>query len=110
MKPLYYVFQRLRAVLLAAAALATMPAAVRAGDSFTVNGAIYTVVDSASVILTSYYGSYDHEITPAETALIDFTVPSNVINEGKVYRVTGIGDKTIDTSDVTYLIAAILNK
>ena len=59
MKPLNYISQRLRAVLLAAAALATMPAAVRAGDSFT--------------------------------------VPSNVINEGKVYRVTGIGDKTIDT-------------
>lgn len=109
MKPLHYISLRLRAVLLAAAALATMPAAVRASDSFTVNGAIYTVVDSASVILSSY-GSYDHEITPAETALIDFTVPSNVINEGKVYRVTGIGDKTIDTSDVTYLIAAILNK
>ena len=72
MKPLHYISQRLRAVLLAAAALATMPAVVRAGDSFT--------------------------------------VPSNVINEGKVYRLTGIGDKTIDTSDVTYLIAAILNK
>lgn len=110
MKPLHYISQRLRAVLLAAAALATMPAAVGAGNSFTVNGASYTVVDSASVILSSYYGSYGHEITPAETALIDFTVPSNVINEGKVYRVTGIGDKTIDTSDVTYLIAAILNK
>lgn len=72
MKPLHYISQRLRALLLAAVALATMPAAVRAGDSFTVS--------------------------------------SNVINEGKVYRVTGIGDKTIDTSDVTYLIAAILNK
>ena len=99
MKPLHYISQRLRAVLLAVAALATMPAAVRAGDSFTVNGAIYTVVDSASVILTSYYGSYDHEITPAETALIDFTVPSNVINEGKVYRVTGIGDNAFKPRD-----------
>lgn len=90
--------QRLLAVLATAMLLLALPATIEAGNSFTVNDVSYKIIDSTSVML-SYYGGLDHAPKPAETALRDFTMPSNVINEGKVYRVVGIADKAFEASD-----------
>lgn len=98
MKHPHSIPRRLHAVLLAAVSLFTLPATIEADNSFTVNDVSYRVVDSTSVML-SYYGSLDHAPNPYETALRDFTVPSNVINEGKVYRVVGIADEAFEASD-----------